>query len=43
MILLPAWFPLIAYGFAGLTLMTAVARITLAWWVFADEVEDGPD
>lgn len=43
MILLPAWFPLIAYGFAGLTLMTAVARITLAWWVFADEAEEEPE
>ena len=39
----PGLVPPLAYGFAGLTLMTAVARITLAWWVFADEAEDGPD
>jgi len=39
MILVPGWFPIIAYGFAGLTLMTAITRITLAWWVFAEEDE----
>ena len=39
MILVPGWFPVIAYGFAGLTLMTAITRVTLAWWVFAEEDE----
>jgi phosphatidylglycerophosphate synthase len=37
MILVPLWFPVLAFAFAGLTLMTAIARITLAWWVFAEE------
>jgi phosphatidylglycerophosphate synthase len=37
MILWPRHFVLIAIGFAGLTLMGAVARITLAWQVFRDE------
>jgi hypothetical protein len=32
-------FALLAYGFAGLTLMSAVARVTLAWRAF----EDRPD
>jgi phosphatidylglycerophosphate synthase len=41
MVLLPAWFPLLALGFAGLTLMSAVARVTLAWSAFRDEPEDG--
>jgi phosphatidylglycerophosphate synthase len=41
MILVPAWFPVLAFGFAGLTLMTAVARITLAWRLFRDEDPDG--
>jgi hypothetical protein len=36
MILAPAWFPLLAYGFAGLTLLGALARIALAWRSFAD-------
>jgi phosphatidylglycerophosphate synthase len=40
MVLVPAWFPIAAYAFAGLALMTAVTRVTLAWWVFADEEED---
>ena len=40
MVLLPAWFPLLALGFAGLTLMSAVARVTLAWSAFRDEPED---
>lgn len=39
MILVPDWFALLAYGFAGLTLMSAVARVTLAWRAF----EDRPD
>lgn len=33
----PRWFPVLAYGFAGLTLMSAVARIVLAWHAFRDE------
>jgi phosphatidylglycerophosphate synthase len=40
MILLPQAFPIIAYAFAGLTLMSAIARVTLAWHVFADEPEE---
>ena len=39
MILVPGWFAVLAHGFAGLTLMSAVARITLAWRAF----EDRPD
>ncbi len=42
MILFPAFFPVLAYAFAGLTLMTAITRVTLAWWVFAEEDVDGP-
>jgi phosphatidylglycerophosphate synthase len=39
----PAWFPFLAHGFAGLTLMTALARVALAWTAFQDEPErDGP-
>ncbi len=41
MILLPQHFPLIAYFFAGLTLMSAIARIALAWGLFRDEEEEG--
>ncbi|MGP9822622.1 CDP-alcohol phosphatidyltransferase family protein [Salinarimonas sp. NSM] len=41
MILVPAWFPLIAYAFAGLTAMTAIARIAFAWVLFRDEEEEG--
>jgi phosphatidylglycerophosphate synthase len=37
MILWPRHFPVIAAAFAGLTLMGAVARVTLAWRVLADE------
>jgi phosphatidylglycerophosphate synthase len=37
MILWPSYFALIAAAFAGLTLMGAVARVTLAWRVFCDE------
>jgi phosphatidylglycerophosphate synthase len=37
MILIPAWFPILAYAFAGLTLMSALARVTLAWYVFRDD------
>ena len=37
MILWPGHFALIALAFAGLTVMGAVARVTLAWHVFRDE------
>lgn len=37
MMLWPHRFPLIAAAFAGLTLMGAIARVTLAWRVFRDE------
>ncbi len=37
MILMPAWFPLLAYAFAGLTFMSALARVTLAWSAFRDQ------
>lgn len=40
MIVFPAWFPLIAYFFAGLTLMTAISRIVFASVVFRDEDEE---
>ncbi|MCB5177633.1 CDP-alcohol phosphatidyltransferase family protein [Microvirga lenta] len=40
MILVPAWFPILAYAFAGLTFMSALARIVLAWYAFRDEDED---
>jgi phosphatidylglycerophosphate synthase len=38
MILLPGYFPVLAYAFAGLTVMSALARITLAWHAFRDEL-----
>lgn len=37
MILVPDWFPVLAYAFAGLTLMSALARVTLAWHAFRDQ------
>jgi phosphatidylglycerophosphate synthase len=37
MILWPGYFPQIAIAFTGLTLMGAIARITLAWHAFRDE------
>lgn len=37
MILLPEHFAVLAYAFAGLTVMSALARITLAWHAFRDE------
>jgi phosphatidylglycerophosphate synthase len=37
MILFPAWFPVLAYAFAGLTLVGALARVMLAWNAFNDE------
>jgi phosphatidylglycerophosphate synthase len=40
MILWPRHFPLIAAAFAGLTLMGAVARVTLAWHVFSGDTGD---
>lgn len=39
MMLAPSWFPILAYAFAGLTFMSALARVTLAWHVFRDEDE----
>jgi len=42
MIVLPAWFPILAYGFAGLTLMSAVSRVALAWTAFRDDPEPAP-
>lgn len=39
MVLQPAWFPILAYGFAGLTLMSAVSRVALAWTAFRDDPE----
>lgn len=35
MLLFPAWFPALALIFAGLTLLTALGRIILAWTTFA--------
>ena len=43
MIVFPAWFPLIAYFFAGLTLMTAISRIVFASVVFRDDDEEEDD
>ncbi|MBM6579584.1 CDP-alcohol phosphatidyltransferase family protein [Microvirga sp. BT689] len=40
MILFPRYFPILAYAFAGLTLMSGVARVTLAWHAFRDEPEE---
>ena len=40
MILFPQHFPILAYAFAGLTVMSALARITLAWHAFRDESEE---
>ena len=37
MILAPAWFPILAYAFAGLTLVSALARVALAWSAFGDK------
>jgi phosphatidylglycerophosphate synthase len=37
MVVRPAWFPILAFGFAGLTLMTALARVALAWTAFREE------
>jgi phosphatidylglycerophosphate synthase len=42
MILVPPWFPILAYAFAGLTFMSALARVTLAWHAFRDDEEGSP-
>lgn len=34
MLLAPAWFPPLAYGFAALCLVTTLARMALAWRLF---------
>ncbi|RDI57374.1 CDP-alcohol phosphatidyltransferase family protein [Microvirga subterranea] len=39
MMLAPGWFPVLAYAFAGLTFMSALARVTVAWHAFRDEDE----
>ena len=39
MLLVPRCFPILAYAFAGLTLMSALARAALAWHAFRDEAE----
>jgi phosphatidylglycerophosphate synthase len=41
MVLFPRAFPILAYAFAGLTLMSAVARVVLAWHAFRDNGENG--
>ena len=40
MILRPDWFPILAYAFAGLTMMSAISRVALAWAVFRDEPDE---
>lgn len=40
MILLPRYFPVLAYAFAGLTIISALARSTLSWHAFRDEPEE---
>ncbi len=40
MILFPQHFPILAYAFAGLTLMSALAHVTLAWHAFRDGPEE---
>lgn len=40
MILMPRWFPILAYAFAGLTFMSALARMMLAWYAFRDENDE---
>jgi phosphatidylglycerophosphate synthase len=42
MVIRPDWFTILAFGFAGLTLMTALARISLAWTAFRDEPDVEP-
>jgi hypothetical protein len=43
MVLRPDWFPPLALGFAGLTLMSAIARVALAWAAFRDEPDLGSE
>jgi hypothetical protein len=40
MIIWPAWFPVLAHTFAGLTLISALARVVLAWQAFRDNGEN---
>jgi len=40
MILWPAWFPVLAHAFAGLTLLSALTRVAFAWRVFRDNGEN---
>jgi hypothetical protein len=42
MALFPAAFPILAYAFAGLTMMSAVARIVVAWHAFRDYGDNQP-
>jgi phosphatidylglycerophosphate synthase len=37
MIVRPDWFSILAYGFAGLTGMSALSRVALAWTAFRDD------
>lgn len=37
MMLMPGWFPILAYAFAGLTFLSALGRTGLAWRVFRDD------
>jgi phosphatidylglycerophosphate synthase len=36
MLLAPAWFPVLAYGFAALVALTAISRAIIAWTTFDD-------
>jgi phosphatidylglycerophosphate synthase len=42
MLLFPAWFPALAFIFAGVTLLTAFGRIILAWTTFAEDIAQMP-
>jgi len=42
MILFPRHFPIIAFFFAGLTFMSAAARVALAWRAFRDDPDGDP-
>jgi hypothetical protein len=37
LMLAPGFFPVLAYAFAGLTFMSALGRVGLAWTAFRDE------
>lgn len=41
MLVVPAWFPALAYGFAAWTLLGAVLRMAFAWTAFADQARTG--